>query len=71
MKTHTLKFNTIVESLYGLPLEDRLEIMSLLENNIADARRDEISNNYKKSKEENKSGKLKFSSRINELKKML
>ena len=71
MGTHALKFNNIVETIYGLPLEDRLEIKNLLEHNIADARRNEIANNYKTSLEENKSGKQKFSSLIPDLKKML
>jgi hypothetical protein len=71
MKTQVLKFNNIIETLYGLSLEDRLEIKTLLEHNIADARRTEIANNFKKSQEETKSGKLIFSSNISELKKML
>ncbi len=71
MKTQDLKFNTIVETIYALPLEDRLEIKMLLEHNIADARRDEIAENFKKSQEEYKTGQLEFSSNINELKQML
>jgi len=71
MKTQALQFNSLVESIYGLPLEDRLEIKNLLEHNIADTRRNEIANNYKKTREEYKSGKLKFSSKMDELKKML
>ena len=71
MKTQALKFNNIVETLYGLPLEERLEIKSLLEHNIADTRRDEIANNYKQSQEELKSGTLIFSAEIRELKKMI
>jgi hypothetical protein len=71
MKTQALHFNNIIEALYGLPIEDRLEIKNLLEHNIADTRRNEIFNNYRKALEEHKSGKLKFSSRITELKKML
>jgi hypothetical protein len=71
MRTQTLKFDNIVETIYSLPLEDRMEIKNLLEHNIADTRRNEIAANYKKSQEENKSGKLKFSSKISELKKML
>jgi len=71
MRTHALQFNSIVETIYELPLEDRLEIKNLLEHNIADTRRTEIANNYKKAKEEYKSGKLKFSSKFVELKKML
>lgn len=71
MGTQALHFNNIIETIYGLPLEDRLEIKNLLEHNIADARRQEIVNNYKKSYQELKSGKLKFSSKLYELKKML
>jgi len=71
MGTQALHFNNIVETIYGLPLEDRLEIKNLLEHNIADTRRQEIVDNYKKSQKEYKSGKLKFSSKINELKRML
>jgi hypothetical protein len=71
MKTLALNYNHIIETLYALPLEDRQEIKTLLEHNIADARRDEIEQNFRKSKEENKSGKLKISSEINELKTML
>jgi hypothetical protein len=71
MGTHVLKFSNIIETIYGLPLEDRLEIKNLLEHNIADTRRNEISDNFKKAQEEFKSGKLKFSSRISELKEML
>ena len=71
MKAQALKFNHIVDTLYGLPLEERLEIMTLLEHNIADTRRNEIVNNFKQSQEELKSGKLKFTSKIEELKNML
>jgi len=71
MKTQALQFNNIIETIYGLPLEDRLEIKNLIEHSIADTRRNEIANNYKSSLEEQKSEKLKFSSKINELKKML
>ena len=71
MKAQALKFNHIVDTLYGLPLEERLEIMTLLENNIADTRRNEIANTFKLSQEELKLGKLKFTSKIEELKNML
>jgi len=71
MGTHILQFNKIIERIYSLSLEDRLEIKNLLEHNIADSRRNEIADNYKKSKEEYKSGNLKFSSNVSELKEML
>ena len=71
MGTHALQFSKIIERIYFLSLEDRLEIKNLLEHNIADTRRNEIADNYKKSKEEYQTAKLKFSSNINELKEML
>ena len=71
MKVGTTNFNNIVETIYGLPLEDRMEIITLLEHNVADSRREEIAENYKKSTIEKKAGKLKFSSKVSELKKML
>jgi len=49
----------------------RLELKNLLELNIAEARRDEIARNYKKSQKELESGILEFSSNLNDLKKKL
>ncbi len=71
MKSTTAQFNNIVETLYQLPLEEKVELQSLLEHNIADSRRDEIADNYKKAQAEHKSGKLKCSSSISDLKKMI
>lgn len=71
MKPGKNQFNEIVETMYNLPLEDRVELMTLLEHNIADSRRDEIALSFQKAKNEEKSGKLKFSSSIQELKKMI
>ena len=66
-----MKFNNIVETIYGLPLEDKMEIITLLEHNVADSRREEIADNFKNSTIEPRIGKLKFSSKISELRKML
>ncbi len=71
MKTQAIKFSSIVDTIYSLSLEERLEIKTLLEHSIADTRRKEIASNFKNSLEESKSGKLKFSSKISDLKKML
>ena len=71
MRTHLLQFKNIVETIYSLSLEERLELKNLLEHNIADARRNEMADNYKKSQEEFKSDSLEFSVNINDLKKML
>lgn len=71
MKTQAIQFSDLVDQIYGMPLEDKLELKNLLENNIAEAKREEIASNFKKAKEEHKSGKLGFSSNIVELKNML
>ena len=71
MKTQAIQFNDLVDQIYGMPLEDKLELKNLLEHYIADSRRDEIANNAKKAKEEQKSRKLRFSSNTSELKNML
>ena len=71
MSTHILQFNALIEAIYSLPIEDRLEIKNLLEHNIADSHRDEIVNHFEQSLEYLKKGKLKFSSKVDELKKML
>ena len=71
MKTQAIQFNSIVDTIYNMSLEDRVELKSLLERNIADSRRNEISSNYKKAQAELRSNKMKFSSNIQELKKML
>ncbi len=50
------EFNNIVETIYNLPLEEKQELKNLLEHNIADSRRDEITLNYKDAQVEHKAG---------------
>lgn len=64
-------FKVIVERIYNLPLDEKEELKDLLEHNIADSRREEIALNYKEAQAEYESGKLKFSSSIKHLKKIL
>ncbi len=71
MKAKQNSFNNIVESIYNLPLEFKEELKTLLEHNISDIRRKEIADNFKAALKEQTSHKLKFSSSISELKKML
>lgn len=71
MKIDTPDFNSIVESVYNLPLEYKEELKSLLEHNISDDRRTEIAHSYKAAQKAEKAGKLKFSSSVTDLKKML
>ncbi len=71
MGTFAFRFNDVVEKIYSLPLEEKMELKNLLERNISEERRNEIVTNFKKTKEEYQLGKLKFSSELDELKKML
>ena len=71
MTTLAFQFKDIVEKVYSLPIEEKLELKNLLEHNISEARRNEILANYKQSQEEEKSGKLIFSSNVDDLKKLL
>ena len=64
-------FSSVVEKVYSLPLEEKMELQTLLEHNIADVKRNEIAANFKQSQQEEKEGKLKFSDKISNLKKML
>ncbi|MBC7748985.1 MAG: hypothetical protein H7Z76_10505 [Methylotenera sp.] len=71
MKNLKMGFNNVVETMYNMPLDEKEELKSLLENNIADTRRGKIAANYKKAQAEHKKGKLKFSSNSKDLKKMM
>jgi len=70
MKTLALRFKDLVDKIYSLPIEEKVELKNLLEHNIAESRRNEIASNYRLSRAEEESGKLIFSSDINELKQM-
>lgn len=71
MKSQTMNFGDIVEKVYDMPLEDKLELKNLLDHNISELRRDEVFNNAKNTQIEFKSGKMKFSSNIKELRKLI
>jgi len=71
MGTLAFRFNDVVEKIYSLSLKDKLELKNLLERNISEERRNEIMVNFRKSKLEYQSGQLKFSSKLEELKKIL
>jgi hypothetical protein len=71
MRTLAFRFNDIVDKIYSLPLEEKVELKNLLENYIAESRRNEIASNYSEARAHENTGKLKFSSDINELKNML
>ena len=71
MGNSNIGFNRVVETIYSLPIEDKIELKTLLEHNIAETRRNEIVDSFKKTQAEQKDGSLQFSSNIEDLKKML
>lgn len=64
-------FSSIVGEIYNLPLEEKQQILEMLERNITENRRDEIHKNYLLARKEEEERKLSFSSNIDQLKTML
>jgi hypothetical protein len=64
-------FAEVVEEVKNLSLEEKLELRALIENYLAEERRQEIFDNYQSSLDELKEGKLAFSSDVDTLKGML
>ena len=71
MNKPDISFDSLVETVYNLTLEERMTLKNLLEHNVADSRRNEIADNFKQTQKEEKAKGLQFSSDIKELKKML
>jgi hypothetical protein len=66
-----MSFEALVENVRTCSTEEKEELKFLLERALIEERRDEIKENGRRSMEELKRGKLKFSSSISELKKSL
>lgn len=64
-------FNSIVEKVQELSLDEKEELSILLTKYLIEARREEIYQNYLYSKKQLQHGALKFSEDINELRKSL
>ncbi len=62
-----MSFSDVVEAIKTLSLEEKEELQSLLAQYLREERREEIYQNYLASQEEEKTGKLKFSSDVDEL----
>lgn len=69
--TAAISFTNLIDAIYKLSFDERIEVKNLLEHNLVAARRDEFLDSYRKAKVELNSGKLTFSSDVNLLKKML
>jgi hypothetical protein len=66
-----MSFDTLVENVRSCSTEEKQELKFLLERALIEERREEIHQNHRRSMEELKRGKAKFSSSISELKKSL
>ena len=64
-------FATLVENVRNCSTEEKLELKSVLERALIEERRDEILADHRRSMDELKRRKPKFSSSINELKRSL
>lgn len=66
-----MTFEAIVENVRSCSTEEKEELKFLLERELIETRRREIKENGRRSIEQFKRGKLKFSSSIRDLKKSL
>ena len=64
-------FETLVEEVRNRSVEEKEELRFLLERALIEERRGEIQSNHRRSLDEVKRGKLKFSRSIGDLKKSL
>lgn len=64
-------FEVLVDEIKNLPLSDKEEIKILVEKYIIEERREDIYNNYKKSRKERTNKKLRYSNSVEELKNQL
>lgn len=66
-----MTFNDVVELIKGLSTDEKEEIQLLLKQYIREERREEIYDNFMLAKIEEEKGALKFSSNVNELRKLI
>jgi 16S rRNA C1402 (ribose-2'-O) methylase RsmI len=67
----TLQYAEITEAVQSLNYEDKIELKELLNHYLIEERREEIYQNYQKSKKEVLSGKVKYHKSSIELRKAL
>ena len=64
-----LRYDLLIENIKKLPLDDKEELKTMIENYIIEERRSKIFSNYQESKKEESN--LNFTSNIDELKGMV
>lgn len=67
----TMTFSDVIEAIKGLSTEEKQEIQLLLKQYLREERREEIYENFKVAQMEQQKGELKFSSNIDELRKLI
>lgn len=67
----SMSFSDVVEAIKSLSIEEKQEIQLLLSQYLREERREKLYNSLKLAKIEEQDGKLKFSSNINELRKLM
>ena len=66
-----MSFSDVVENIKRLSFEEKQEIQALLTQYLREERRDEIYDNYQKSRIQEQNNELEFSSNIDELKQLM
>ncbi|MGL6022598.1 MAG: hypothetical protein ACRC0A_05790 [Chitinophagaceae bacterium] len=67
----TINYNTVLDYFFHLDIEEKKEMLRLMEKNIAEEYRNEIYLHFQATKEQEAQQKLSFASDIDTLKKML
>jgi hypothetical protein len=62
-----MSFTSVIEDIQRLPFEDKIKVKFLLDRYLKDEKREKIYKNYKTSLKNAESGKLCFTSNIDEL----
>jgi len=60
-------FAELVEEVRQRSIEEKVELLTLLQRDLVEARRDELASHAAAAKEEYESGKLKFTANVGEL----
>ncbi len=66
-----MTFSDVVEAIKSLSTDEKQSLQLLIAQYLREERREEMLDNFKASKEEERSGKLSFSSNISELRQIL
>jgi hypothetical protein len=66
-----MTFSDLVETVKDLSIDEKEELQMLLKQYLREERREEIHENFKLVREEEKRGELKYSADINELKRSI